>query len=400
MIDILIKNGTLITLAGGVRSGRDVNLGIIEKWAIGVKDGKIVCVGDCPDEAEDIFDAEGKAIFPGFIDPHTHAVFGGQRSNEFAMRLQGKSYMEIRAMGGGINASVSATRKASSDELRSILINRLEEMKNWGVLTVEVKSGYGLNRETELKMLQVINDVKDRFDVLPTFLGAHDIPHGRSKDEYIEEVIQMIPEISEKKLARFIDVFCEEGVFTPDESRRILLEGKKHGLIPKIHADEIKSSGGAEVAGEVGAISADHLLKPSDDGLKKMKSAGTIAVFLPACSFYLGSDRPPVDKFRDMGIPIAIGTDFNPGSSPVIHLTLAASIGCIHYGLTIEEAIAGITINAARSLGIGKNKGSLEIGKVADIIISRYTDYRELLYWIGANPVYRIIKGGKWIERK
>lgn len=398
MIDLLIKNGYIITLKGGVKKGKNFDLGIIKKGDIGIKNGKISYVGEYDGDAKKIIDAEGNVVIPGFIDPHTHTLFAGNRVNEFDMKIRGKSYMEIRKEGGGIMSTVRKTREAKKDELITLLKNRLKDMLKWGVTSVEIKSGYGLDRKNELKMLEVINDMKKEFNVYPTFIGAHDFPPEKEREDYINEILEMIPEISERKLAEFIDVFCEETVFTKEESRKILSKGKEYKLIPKIHADEIKSSGGSEIAGEIGCISADHLLHPSDKGLKMMQKAGTIAVLLPFTSFYLRENPAPVDKIKENEIPIAIGTDFNPGSSPLKYLPVAGSFATTYLRLTPEEVLAGITINAAYAINAQDKKGSIEIGKDADIIITKYKDFREIFYWFGENPVKKIIKGGEEIE--
>lgn len=398
MIDLLIKNANLITLSGKIKIGKDFDIGLIKKTNIYIKNGKINCIGNYSGKAGKIIDVEGNVVLPGFVDPHTHALFAGNRVDEFEMKIKGKTYMEIRKEGGGIMSTVKKTRKADKDELKKILRERLLEMTKWGVTSFEIKSGYGLDREDEIKMLEVISDMKKEFNVYPTFLGAHDFPPEKERKDYIQEIFELIPEISKRKIADFIDVFCEDTVFTKEESKKILLEGKKYNLIPKIHADEIKSSGGSEIAGELGCISADHLLHPSDNGLKMMKDSGTVAVLLPFTSYYLKENPAPVDKIREYGIPIAIGTDFNPGSSPLKYLPIAGSFATTYLRLTPEEVLAGITINAAYAINAQKNKGSIEIGKDADIVITKYKDYREIFYWFGENPVKKIIKGGEEIE--
>ncbi len=396
--DIIIKNGTLITLEGGIKSGKDINLGIKENWDIGIRNGKIEVVAPgIKDSARKIISANGKIVTPGFIDPHTHLIFAGNRVDEFGMRLKGASYMEIREKGGGIKKTVQNTKNASSEELYQSAKQRIETMLKWGVTTVEIKSGYGLELGTEMKMLNVVKKLKEEgYNVIPTFLGAHDIPEGWKKDTYIEHILSvMMPEIAGKKLAAFCDVFCEKDVFNPNDAMRILQRGKAYGLIPKIHADEITSSGGAEVSGEVQAISAEHLIYPSDNGLKMMAENGVIAVLLPGTSFFLNESIPPIEKFRNHNIPIAIGSDFNPGSSPIISLPLIMGIAAIKYKLYPEEIIAGVTINAAYALNIQDKKGSIETGKDADLLILKYKDYREILYWLGENPVEKEMLGGR-----
>jgi len=396
MYDLIIRNGTIVSLEGGIKRGKNIDLNIKKNYDIGIKNKKITKVGKIEQNAKVEIDANGRRVLPAFIDPHTHSLFGGNRVNEFEMRIKGKSYMEIKESGGGIMDTVKKTRSLSETELYNNLQNNLIDMEKWGVCTVECKSGYGLEKNTELKMLKVFKKaISKGFSIVPTFLGAHDIPPEKQKDDYIREILEIIPYISENNLAQFCDVFCEDGFFSKNESKKILIECKKNKLMCKIHADEIKSSGGAELAGEIGCISADHLIHPSKEGIELMAKAGTIAVLLPGTSFYLGSDKPPIKQFRDKGIPIAIGSDFNPGSSPLKYLPIAGSIGAIHYRLTPEEVIAGITINAAYASKLGDKKGSIEEGKDADIVITKYKDFREIPYWIGENPVSTLIKGGE-----
>ncbi len=393
--DVAIGPARVLTLQGGVRRGKNIDLGVIDPGWVGVRDGKIVYVGTQRIGAKRIIPADGKVLMPGFIDPHTHLVFAGSRVDEFEMKIKGKSYMEIREAGGGIMSTVRKTREADKEELKKLAKERLKRMLSYGVTTVEVKTGYGLTREDELKMLDVICELQKEFNVVPTFLGAHDFPSEYSREEWIQEVISMIPEVKDK--AKFADVFCEEGVFTKEESRKILMEAKKHGLGIKIHADEIKSSGGTELAGELGAISCDHVVYPSEKGLKLIKKCGTIIVLLPGTSFFLGGDRPPVERMREEGIPLAVGTDFNPGSSPILSLPLVMGIGQVHYRLTPEEVIAGVTINAAYATGVQERKGSIEQGKDADLVLLKYRDEREIGYWIWENPCELVMKGGETV---
>ncbi len=399
--DIIIKNGTLITLEGGIRKGNNIDLGMEEHQDIGIVDGKIELIApEIKDSARKTISADGKVVIPGFIDPHTHLIFAGNRVDEFEMKLKGASYMEIRERGGGIRRTVQDTRDASFEELYKSAKQRIETMLKWGVMSVEIKSGYGLELGTEMKMLKVARKLKEEgYNIVSTFLGAHDIPEGWDKDVYIEHLLNvMLPEIAGKNLAVFCDVFCEKGVFSIDDSMRILQRGKAFGLIPKIHADEITSSGGAEVAGEIQAISADHLIYPSDNGLKLMAKNDVIAVLLPGTSFFLNEGIPPVEKFREYNIPIAIGSDFNPGSSPIISLPTIMSIAAIKYRLYPEEVIAGATINAAYAINMQDRKGSIETGKDADLLILKFKDYREIIYWMGDNPIDQKIFGGRIID--
>jgi imidazolonepropionase len=403
---MVIRHATqLLTLS-------DADLGIIEDGAVVIEQGRITWSGrtaeiptdlnsptaDDPGPAVDI-DASGCVVMPGFVDCHTHLVFGGWRDDEFEMRLAGRTYKEIGEAGGGILNTVRKTRAASETELLTAARQRLNEMRSWGTTTCEIKSGYGLDTETELKMLRVIRQLateSNGMTVVPTFLGAHSVPPGRTKAEYIDLLInEMIPRVGATGLAQFCDVFCENFVFTATESRRILEAGKRYGLLPKIHADEIEPSGGAETAAAVGAISAEHLLVPSDAGLQAMKDRGVVAVLLPGTSFFLGSRPAPVSRMRELGVLMALGSDCNPGSCTLLAMPLAISLACIHYRMTIKEAVLGATLNAARALKLETRKGSLEPGKDADIQILAIPGYRHLPYRLGHNPVRTVIAGGK-----
>jgi imidazolonepropionase len=320
MNDLVIKNiGQLITLKPGVvRKGKGAGeLGILKNTSIGVKDGKITSIGN-PEAAKKMIDAKGNVVMPGFVDCHTHLVFGGQRAHEFDARASGKTYVEIAEAGGGIASTVKSTREATESELFEMAIRNLYYALSWGTTSIEIKSGYGLSLSEEIKILKVTQSLKEQhpITIIPTFLGAHSVPPGGNRDDYIVELLdRQIPQAS--KLAKFCDVFCEKGVFSKEESRVILARCKEFGLGLKIHADEITSCGGSELAGELGAVSADHVVYPSDKGIQAMKEAGTIAVVLPGACLFL-SHKPPTREFIDAQIPIAIGTDFNPGSSPVL----------------------------------------------------------------------------------
>ncbi|MCK4352459.1 imidazolonepropionase [candidate division WOR-3 bacterium] len=369
-------------------------LGILKNASISIKGGKISNIG-LPKLAKKEIDAKGKVVMPGFIDPHTHLIFGGSRANEFELRIKGKTYEEIANCGGGIINTVNATREASEKELFESAMGRLNYALCWGTTTMEVKSGYGLSLRDELKILKVIKKLNDAqpITLIPTFLGAHEIPPEKKKGEYIQELInEMIPKAS--KFAKFCDVFCEKGVFTKEEAKKILQCGLKFGLKPKIHADELSSSGGSELAGEIGAISADHVVYPSFQGIKLMKKAETIAVLLPGTCLFLGH-KPSVKKLIDAGIPIAIGSDFNPGSSPILSMPIIIGLACILLKLTPAQAIIASTINSAYALGLGNRIGSLELGKDADIIILNVSSYKEIPYWFGFNPVQTVICRGE-----
>jgi len=382
-------------------------LGVVECGVVRVRDGRIHEVADhplTPVEGETEIDCQGKVVMPGFVDPHTHLVFGGWRQNEFEMRLAGRTYREIAEAGGGIISSVIQTRLATEDELYNRALERMHEMLLWGTTTVEVKSGYGLDTEAELRMLRVARRLGELefCRVVPTFMGAHSVPKRTPKADYIERLeLEMIPAVAAAGLARFCDVFCEDFVFDAAESFRILEAGKKHGLVPTIHADEIESSGGAEVAARVGAASASHLLQPSDSGLRAMAQAGVVAVLLPGTCFFLREvHKSPVAKMRQLGIVMALGSDFNPGSCPMLAQPLTAQFGCLHYGMTIEEALRGITVSAAKALGIDSEVGTLEPGKAADVVVTDVPDYRHIVYRLGHNPVWMTIYGGQVVHRQ
>lgn len=403
MDDLLIKNGKVITVASkSPKIGLEMNdLGIIDRGVVSVKDGKISYVGKKLREAKFVVDANESIVMPGFVDSHTHLVFAGTREEEFELRLKGKSYQEISKRGGGIISTVKATREASKEELISLAKKRLDYALTWGTTTIEIKSGYGLNLEDEIKMLEVMNRLNKihSISIVPTFLGAHAVPNERSKKEYMSILMnEAIPRA--KELAKFCDVFCENGFFTPDESKQILERGKQFGMKPKIHADELNNSGGSEVAGEVDAISADHLVHPSDKGLSMMKEVGTIAVLLPGTTFFLNSEAAPTRKIMDYGIPIAIGSDFNPGSCTILSMPIIVGLACLILGLTPAEALVSATINAAYAIGVGDRVGSLEIGKDADIIILNVKSHQEIPYWFGHNPVSMVIKKGKIVYEK
>ncbi len=401
MEDVSILNAKeLITLSSSqekAHTGKEMReLGIIEGASIGIKDGKISYIGE-PKPAKKEIDASEKVVMPGFVDPHTHLVFAGSRADEFELRTLGKSYKEIAELGGGIANTVKSTRDTGEEELFRQAMKKLDYALSQGTTTIEIKSGYGLSLKDEIKMLRVIESLnkKHPISVVPTFLGAHSVPSESSKEKYMDELLRMM--IPASKLAKFCDVFCEQGIFTKEESRKILACGLKFGLRPKIHADELSSSGGSELAGEIGAISAEHLVYPSDKGIELMKKAGTIAVLLPGACLFL-SHKPPVKKFMDAGIPIAIGSDFNPGSSPVLSMPVIIGLACILLGISPAEAITAATINAAYALGIGDRVGSLESGKDADILILNVGSYQEVPYWFGFNPVDIVIKKGEVVK--
>ncbi|MEK4484389.1 imidazolonepropionase [Psychrobacillus sp. FSL H8-0484] len=383
-------------------------LGIIEDGSVWLENGIIKAVGttnelqtkyaDRATEA-DIIDATGHLVTPGLVDPHTHVAFGGSREREFEMRLEGATYMEIMNAGGGIHATTSMTRAATEDELVIQTSKRLDSFLSHGVTTVEGKSGYGLDLETELKQLRVMKrlQMEHPVDIVPTFMGAHAVPteYKAREEEYVDLIVnEMIPIVGKEKLAKFNDVFCEVGVFTPEQSERILEAGKLHGLIPKIHADEIEPYEGAELAAKVGAISAEHLLKASDKGIQAMAEQGVIACLLPATALYLRETAARGRMMIDAGVPVAISTDCNPGSSPTTSMPLVMNLACISMRLTPAESLCAATFNAACAIQMEDKVGSLEVGKQADLVLWNIKNYQELQYLFGVNHVKTVWKKG------
>lgn len=411
-VDLLIENSSeLITLQGGSQkplvSEQMKNLGIIKNGSIAVDGGKIVAVGETRElrkkiEGKETFDASGKVVMPGFVDPHTHLVFAGSREDEFEMRIEGASYMEILEKGGGILKTVKETRKASKEKLVEDCRKTLNIMLEHGTTTVEAKSGYGLTVKDEIKCLEVMGILNEThpIDIVPTFLGAHAIPqeYKDNTDEYVSLILnQMIPAVATRKLAEFCDVFCEKGVFNLEQSRKILLGGKKHGLIPKIHADEMTMLGGAELAAEIQAISASHLLFASDEGIKALVRKGVIAVLLPGASFTLMAGRyANARRMIQEGLSVALGTDYNP-SCWTENQQVTVALACHQMKMTSAEAITAATINAAHAIGRAGEVGSLETGKNADIIILDVPNHRFLGYRFGVNLIDKAIKSGKLV---
>ena len=399
-VDILIKNANeLITLKGPnkPRTKKEMsNIGIITKGSIAIKNGIIVDVGkNLKYKSKTIIDAKGKTVMPGFVDPHTHLVFAGSREFELDWKLKGLSYMNILKKGGGIVYTVNETRNASNAELLRQSRDRLDNMLLHGTTTCEAKSGYGLNTETELKILKLNKKLNETHpvDIISTFLGAHAVPKDHDAKEYVDIVVnEMIPKV--KDLATFCDVFCEKGVFTPAQSKRILEEGKKYGLKPKIHADEIVDTGGAALAAEVDAISADHLLMSNDKGLKQMAKKSVVGVMLPGTPFSLMmKDYAPARKIIDLGVPVALATDLNPNCW-IENMQFIVQLACLNMKMTPAEAICAATFNAACAIGVENIIGSLEKGKQADIIILDAPNHRFLPYHYGVNLVETVVKKG------
>lgn len=375
--------------------------------AIAVNNSRIVWLGkqsDLPDDyrttANAVYDGEGRWLTPGLIDCHTHLVYGGHRAKEFEMRLQGASYQEIAEAGGGIRSTVSATRAATEEELVTLASTRLEALLAEGVTTVEIKSGYGLDLTTELSMLRAARRLQQMYpvNVSTTFLGAHAVPeeYAADREGYISLVCdQMLPAVVNEELADSVDVFCESIGFSYKETEHILLAATKLGLSVKVHADQLGDSGGAGLAAKYKALSADHIEYSSRESIEAMAEQGTVGVILPGAFYYLREQQsPPIEALRENNVPIAIATDSNPGSSPTTSLLLMMNMACTFFHLTPEEVLAGVTINAARALGVNQDRGSLELGKRADFALWNISDPAELCYWIGANHCSQVVKDG------
>lgn len=410
MKGLLIKNASeLVTCNRELGKGI---LGVVEDGAVYIEDGLITDLGQTTAVLERLqkrgitgyesLDAGGKPVLPGFIDPHTHFVFGGYRAEEFNWRLQGKSYLEIMEKGGGIVNTVAATRAASLQELKESAARRLELMLSFGVTTVEGKTGYGLDLRNELKQLKVMQELNEEqpIEVVMTFLGAHALPpeYRENRSGFVELLLkEILPAFSPETGVEFCDVFCDQGAFTIDETRSILLKARELGLKAKIHADEIASTGGAILAAEVGAVSADHLLKVSREGIDAMVRTGVVPVLLPITAFSLKEEYAPARRMLKSGLPVALATDLNPGSCYSGSLPLLLALAALYMGMTTEEVILGVTINAARALNRGDRLGSIEKGKQGDLIILNAPSYQHLTYHLGVNQVERVIKKGELV---
>ena len=413
-VDMIIFNAEeLLTIKGKakVRSGKEMSeLGIIHDGAVAIDDGKIIDVNVSAEilakyESDNMIDALNKVVMPGFVDPHTHPVFYETREKEFEMRIMGKSYVEISQSGGGIRSSIAGVRNASEDELYRLARKRVERIISNGTTTLEAKSGYGLTTESELKMLRVIKRLNDDLpiDIIPTFMGAHEFPieYKDNKEEYIRILKEeMMPEVRKSGLAEYVDIFTEDHVYNIEQSRDILNTAKDLGFKIRMHADEIEPIGGAELAGELKAISADHLGACSDAGIMAMRDNGVIATLLPGTIFSLGMAK--YARARDMisaGCPVALATDYNPGSCNCDSMQFVITLACLQMKMSVAEAITASTINAAYALERGDDIGSIEVGKNADILIMDMPSYKFLPYHFGSNNVETIIKNGKIINR-
>jgi imidazolonepropionase len=418
--NMLIKNAAqLVTCSGfSAKKGKEMaDLHIIEDGAVVIKEGVIEAVGqsgDIEDQLKDngadlfdfdIIDARGKAVLPGFVDSHTHLVFGGYRAEEFSWRLRGDSYMEIMQRGGGIVNTVEATRQASVEQLLESGIRRLNSMLSFGVTTVEGKSGYGLDRETEIKQLEVVARLNQihYLDVVPTFLGAHAVPqeYKGKPDAFIDLMAtDVLPRVADQNLAEFCDIFCEKGVFSVEQSRRLLSRAKELGLKLKLHADEIVQLGGAELAAELGAVSADHLLQASGQGIKDMAAAGVVATLLPATAFSLKEPYANGRKMIDSNCAVALATDFNPGSCFTESIPLVFALATIYMNISTEEAISALTINGAAALDRADRIGSIDKGKMGDLIILEFPSYTFIPYHLSVSTVEKVIKQGNLVFDK
>lgn len=409
---ILRNISNLVTCKGkpGIpKAGKAQNeIGLIKKGCIVTDREKIAFAGNEKDLNKFLrgkknfreIDCSGKTVMPGFIDTHTHFVFSGSRSDEYEMRISGSTYEEISSAGGGISRTVNSVRKSSKEELKNIAAKRLEYFIQYGTTTIEGKSGYGLDTKNELKMLDVLNElaVENAYglDIFSTFLGAHSIPKEISKEEYIDLICyDMIPEIAKGKKARFIDVFCEKGYFNADETDRIISQGSRFGLIPKIHTDQFNSIGGIDIAIKNKAISVDHLEVLKRNDIKKLSGKGIIATALPGVSYFLSIPYTPARELIADNIPVALATDFNPGSCMTQNIQMIMSLASIKMKMTAEEIINAVTFNAAFAIYNHNITGSLEQGKLADILIFDFPSYKDLIYNFAVNCLITVFKKGR-----
>ncbi|TMQ26529.1 MAG: imidazolonepropionase [Candidatus Rokuibacteriota bacterium] len=409
--DLIVGNlAELVTCEPSLGEGP---LGLIANGALAAADGRVVWVGPQSRLASEVtltlggrrLDGRGAVAVPGFVDSHTHLVFAGSREREYAMRAAGATYQQIAAAGGGILATVAATRAASVDELVNLGLPRLRAALAHGTTTLEVKSGYCLNPAGEVKMLEAIRrlDELQAVDLHANFCGAHEVPpeyKGRT-DAYVDVVVkEMLPAVATARLARYVDVFCEEGVFSIEQSRRILEMGARHGLRAKFHADEFVTLGGAELAAEIGALSADHLLKARPEGVARMKEAGVTAALLPGTAFFLGLPYAPARTFLATGVRLALASDFNPGSSMGLNLQLVMTMAVSQMKLSPEEALLGVTLHAAHAMGLEADVGSLAPGKLCDVALTDGPNWRYLSYFYGVNHVRAVLKRGRLVTER
>jgi len=396
MLSLKLSNvGQLVTY-----NAETMDMAVRDNVEIVIEGHQVTEVGQDLGDADSVLDCKEKLVTPGFVDPHTHPVFLDGREDEFAMRSQGATYEQITAAGGGIVNSIEGVRKASEAELISRVETRMDRCLKLGTTTVECKSGYGLNKESELKSLKVIDEVNQSHDIdlIATFMGAHAFP-PEFKDKHADYVDlicdDMIPEVEKQGIAIFNDVFCENGYFTLEQTRRILNTGSKHGLVPRIHADEFEDSGAAELAGETNSISADHLMAVSDKGIQTMTENNVIATLLPGTTFFLGkSTYAPYEKFKKAGVDVALATDYNPGSCHIQSMPFILSLACIYMKMPVLDAIKAGTYTAAKSLLLEDEIGSIEPGKKADILIWDIQRAVQIPYLVSDHPIYSVLKNG------
>jgi imidazolonepropionase len=416
LADCVVSRCTqLLTCKGCIpKRGDDLkNIGVLTNGSIASSDGSIVFVGEDEDlkknvrlvEGGDFIDGQGYVGLPGLVDSHTHLPFAGSREEEFKLRLDGYTYQQLAEKGMGIQTTVNATRQATRDELVRLSLERLDSMLSHGTTTIEAKSGYGLNIEDELKQLYALrlaNNIHP-IDIVSTFMGAHEIPkeYKFSKEDYMELLTQeILPRVRDNQLAEFFDVFCEEGVYSIEETRRLIRVAQAEGFKIKLHADEFSPLGGAVLAAEEGAVSADHLIAISDEGIDKLAQSQTVATLLPGVSFFLMQDKKaPARKLIDRGAIVALATDFNPGSSMTESLFFVMQLAVFTLKMSVEEAINAVTANASYALTRDQEVGSLEVGKKMDLVLCRAPHYLTLIYHFGINPIEHVIKNGKIVLR-
>jgi imidazolonepropionase len=412
---LILNAGQLLTMAGpdAPRRGKEMGkVGMIRDGAVLVEDGKILAAGlrdlvlkhEAAPQAR-IVDAMGKVVLPGFVDSHSHPIFAAPRLEDFEGRLRGATYAELAAKGGGILSTVNGVRGATEQSLADQLAARAAKFLECGTTTLEVKSGYGLDFETELKMLRVVKSVASHFplELIPTFIGAHAVPPELKDrhEEYVRRVCdEMIPKVGAEKLARFADIFCDRGYFTVEDSGRVFKAAAKAGLGLKIHAEQLTRSGAAKLAAEHKAVSADHLDHIDDAGVAALAGGDTVACLVPGSNYFLGKEYPPARRLIDGGAPVAIATDFNPGTCPCWDMRMIVSIACTQLRMTPEEALTAATVNGAHALGLGKTHGSLEPGKKADILCYDAEDYREIPYYFGSTGALWVMKNGAVVHSR
>jgi len=410
-MSLLIRGGHQVVTPRGAQARRGPDLGDLDVHpgaVVRCEQGRITFVGDEAEhqrrfpEADEVLDAEGGCILPGFVDPHTHPVWAGSREDEFDRRLRGENYMEIARAGGGINSTVRSTRAASAKDLLDSTLLRLDSFLTHGTTTIEAKSGYGLDLETEIRMLEVIHkaNAAHPVDLHATCLAAHEVPpeHRDNPEAWVRLLVEEIhPEIARRGLATAVDVFCEEGVFDLEQTRRLLSDAADFGWRIHLHADELTPLGGARLAVEMGALSADHLMCVTPEGIMDLAGSDTVAVLLPGTSFFLRSPWAPARRMVEAGCAVALATDCNPGSSPTESMPTILALACLGMGLGLAEALTASTLNAAAAIGMADEVGSIEEGKRADLVILGAPTYHHLVYHYGINPVRHVVKAGRLV---